>query len=52
MTLEDFIKNVLGAKAQNMSQEKIELYYRKSVGFFNVYFDKWKKETYSSSDLK
>ncbi len=46
MTLEEFVKDVLGEKAKNMSQDKIELYYRKSVGFFNVLFDKWKKETY------
>lgn len=44
MTLEDFIKEVIGDDSPNYTQEEIEVFYTASVGFFNLFFNKWKKE--------
>lgn len=44
MTKEEFIKNVLGDEVSNYSQEEIEAFYIASIGLFNCFFDRWKKE--------
>lgn len=43
MTLEEFKTQALGIKAQEMSQEQIEMAYSKFVKLFNVLFEKYKK---------
>jgi hypothetical protein len=48
MTLEEFIKDVLGDDAKNLSQQEIEAFYNACVGFFGVFFNKWKKEKIKS----
>ena len=50
-TLEAF-RTMLGKDADTMSQTEIEAYYSACTGFFNVFFEKWKKEKIPKSGLK
>jgi hypothetical protein len=47
MTLEEFTKEVIGDDISDYSQEEIEAFYTASTGFFNLFFNKWKKEKIS-----
>ena len=47
MTIEEFTREVIGDDAPNYTQEEIEAFYIASAGFFNVFFNKWKKEKIS-----
>jgi hypothetical protein len=47
MTLEEFTKEVIGDDISDYSQEEIEAFYIASIGFFNLFFNKWKKEKIS-----
>ena len=48
MTLEEFTKEVIGDDISDYSQEEIKAFYTASTGFFNLFFNKWKKEKISS----
>lgn len=50
MTVEEFTKEVLGEDSSNYTQEEIEAFYTASVGFFNLFFNKWKKEKISLNE--
>lgn len=52
MTLDEFIKDILGADAQKYSQKEIEVYFEMSVKLFNTLFDKWKREKFSPMETK
>jgi hypothetical protein len=43
VTLVEF-EEILGQDAKEMSPKEIEDFYTASVGFFNILFNKWKKE--------
>ncbi len=48
MTPDEF-KNLLGTDAEKYTQEQLDVYYATSVKLFGRYFDKWKKEKFSSN---
>lgn len=52
MTLDEFIKDILGADASKYSQKEIEVYFEMSAKLFNTLFDKWKKEKLSLVEAK
>lgn len=52
MTLDVFTKEILGDDAHKYSQKEIEVYFNMSVNLFNTMFDKWKREKFTTAEVK